>query len=124
MGATPLTPTIQLDGKAGIVAKSKKFAVSAGCATEADWDAGDKFGDIMTCLRDKPIEDLVQVVIDSSPAHYWHPIVDGPGGILPKSLHELAFERPNVPFLTGANNDEYSWDLIVKGLVRIFSCAT
>ncbi len=57
MGATPLTPTIALDGKEGIVTKSKKFAVDAGCTTEADWDSGSKFDEIMTCLkvRSRPV---------------------------------------------------------------------
>ena len=93
--------------------------MAAGCASDAQWRAGD-FRPIVDCLRMAPAQRLADVYTPQTRGGlaYWHMVIDGPGGIWPDFLENLGRLRPNVPVLTGSNDDEYTWTLFVQGALR------
>jgi para-nitrobenzyl esterase len=72
--------------------------------------------DVLTCLRDKPVTELVSTEMvdrtmgmDALRRNFsFGPVVDGEGGFLPKTATELfdAGEVAQVPYILGTNTDE------------------
>ncbi len=69
---------------------------------------------IVQCVKGLTLQQIADAAApqDLGANYYWHMIMDGPNGLWPKSMDELAAERPKVPSLIGTNKDSYNQGMI------------
>uniref|UniRef100_A0A914V9A8 Carboxylic ester hydrolase n=1 Tax=Plectus sambesii TaxID=2011161 RepID=A0A914V9A8_9BILA len=89
--------------------QSRTMAISAGCATEDLWNAGDSFEEILQCLRRKPVAELVNVQreIENTGQSFEGPMIDDADGVLPENSTALLRKRRPYQMLIGTTNREF-----------------
>ncbi|XP_078584058.1 carboxylesterase 1C-like [Branchiostoma floridae x Branchiostoma japonicum] len=87
----------------GDVTATEAVASAVGCATTP-------YGDMMSCLRGKPAEDILEEGGFPIPVVDGHFLMDNPRELVRKKTLN------KVDYLLGTNNDEYGWMLSIRNL--------
>ena len=90
------------------VKESRSIAVTAGCASESQWDAGDSFEDIIKCLREKSATELISIQrkLETNGESFNGPNIDEADGVLPGSIEELLRNRRPYGLMIGTVSRE------------------
>uniref|UniRef100_A0A914WDR9 Carboxylic ester hydrolase n=1 Tax=Plectus sambesii TaxID=2011161 RepID=A0A914WDR9_9BILA len=101
----------------GNIAASRALAVETGCATEALWDAGNTFENILTCMRNKSTEEMIaaQKKVEENGQRFPGPNIDEPDGVLPENSRALSRKRRPYRTMIGTTNRESRATKIIFG---------
>lgn len=87
---------------------SRTLAVETGCATEEQWNAGNSFEDIITCLRGKSPEELMDIhrKMEANGQQFNGPVIDDRDGVFPEDVNILMQKRKPYRMMIGTTDRE------------------